>query len=120
MTDNPNPSRVTPTSRFNVTGVQPLDPGVLFRRAVKGANMMTPEVMEYGYISPTVVYELSRGRSIMGGDAKLYGVTVASVTPSGEYVHRHDLCKCFPDSLVAARRYVASLREQSELEALDT
>ena len=119
MPNNPHPSRVTPTGSMHVTGVQPVDPGVIFRRAVKGKNMMTPDVIEYGYISPAVVYELSQGSSIMGGRAKLYGVTIASVTPSGEYLHRHELCKCFPDDLPAARAYIGSLREQAGLEALD-
>ena len=49
-----------------------------------GQNFMTPDVIEYGWVTPTVAYELSSGSGIVGD--KIYGVTFIDAERSRKYM----------------------------------
>ena len=77
----------------------------LFRSVVKGKNMMTPEVLRYGFIDKeeSVAYELSEGGGIE------LGTTVVGVTfTDGQYDNQ-----CFvgtrSEALKQAEDYIYSL-----------
>ena len=61
----------------------------IFRSVVKGVNLMTPDVEEYGRVG-RYIYELSTGRAF---DRIIYGVTVVEVKEGG--VETTNLSRCF-------------------------
>jgi len=62
----------------------------MFCSVVKGVNLMTPDVEEYGQVG-RYIYELSTGRAF---DGILYGVTVVEVKEGG-IVETTNLSRCF-------------------------
>lgn len=74
----------------------------LFDTHVKGRNIMTPDIIQYG-VSGKYAYELSEGTDFK--HRALFGVSVIT-RRYGE--HRHELSKCFP-SIEAADAWIVEL-----------
>ena len=88
--------------------------GSAFNQAVKGRNLMTPEILEYGYARDrALIWELSTGRGIFS--ERIWGVTVVGRDAAGQPNRNagKDLSKCC-HSLREAREYIASLDEEEE------
>lgn len=87
-----------------MASVNSMDARAIFRKAVKGKNIITPEVIAYEVAGDYVV-ELSVGEAM--GSGKMYGVTVVTIK-TGERAIERD--KCFYDRK-EARTYINELSQ---------
>jgi hypothetical protein len=85
-------------------------------------NIMTPEIVRFGWINPALAYELSRGRGMY--DDVIFGVTFARQTSAGEAQSLKGISKGGISETMALR-YLARVREyfgdsKEEVWRLDT
>ena len=93
--------------------------GYEFNQAVKGKNIMTPEILEYGHARRrALIWELSTGRGIYSD--RIWGVTVVGRDAAGQPSRDagKGLSKCC-HSLREAREYIVSLDEEEETEGTE-
>ena len=84
-----------------------------FARSIKGKNIMTPDISEYGYArGRALIWELSTGRGIFSD--RIWGVTVIGRDEAGKPNRDagKDLSKCC-HSLREAREHIVSLDEEN-------
>lgn len=77
----------------------------VFINTIKGVNVMTPNIIEYGVLDNNAkyIYELSTGTGIVSDE--LYGVTVLFWSSSDSRYHRSTYSAVF-DSIGKARDYI--------------
>jgi len=87
----------------------------MFCSVVKGVNLLTPHVEEYGRVG-RYIYELSTGRAF---DGIIYGVTVVEVKEGG-IVETTNLSKCFfsKDDVVQYLDYLQSQQPNDYVEEI--
>jgi len=86
--------------------------GVFLKEFGDAPNLITPNVIEYGWIKGgKIAYELSVGSDF---DRKpMYGVTIVSVNEDGTTTSEHDLCESFvgEKALRDAKKYIKTLKQ---------
>ena len=83
-----------------------MEPEQIIKQVYRGYNILTPQVMRYGWLGEKAVFELSRGTGIEDQD-KLFGVTVALLNPP----RRSEKSKVL-FSRLKAEQYIIQLREE--------
>ncbi|MMZ43599.1 hypothetical protein D1872_51600 [compost metagenome] len=76
------------------------------RKAVRGNNWITPDIIECGMIGSDAAYELSEGVNLYG--LPVYGVTVCRRV-DGEYIHDRSVGK-YCQSLSEAKDHIKLLQ----------
>ena len=74
-------------------------------------NFLTPDLIRYGKVSPSIAYELSSGYGMEAGTI-LYGVTVSSIDrKTGKTKREYDISKSF-HSREEAEEYIKGLKNE--------
>jgi hypothetical protein len=86
-----------------------MEPDEVIRKEYKGsANMMTPNIVEYGWIIENeMAYEISSGNGIYA--EKIYGVSVVSINKKGRTSRERKLSSMF-HSMSAVRDHISTLK----------
>lgn len=82
----------------------------VFKKTLKGKNVMTTDVIDYVNVDDCYYFELSAGEGIRRED--IYGVTVLR-KEKGKIIHDYNLCKLFY-SLNDAYNYIYSFEKDDE------
>lgn len=92
--------------------------GQILQQAFHGKpNPLTPNVLDYGNVTPTRVWELSTDYHNVdhpSGICSLYGVTVVDYDPATDTIqHNRELSQPF-NSVQEARAYIQQLKDKAD------